>query len=181
MMSHPVALSQCRRWLAAASGDRGGAVLRHGGQREAVMARGLARYGGDRAGAGGARSTGRRCWSQGIEDHAENFTRFHLRGPGGAASAAPRLRAEELSRDKMSLWRLRVEHRPGTLVAALEGLCGGGVDLTKIESRPVPGRRGSTSSTWICGSASRAWRMRRWSALRGHCGMVKELGRYVAA
>src|SRR5260370_30057527 len=42
------------------------------------------------------------------------------------------------SADKMSL-AFAVEHRPGTLVAALERLALAGVDLTKIESRPVPG------------------------------------------
>ena len=40
--------------------------------------------------------------------------------------------------DKMSV-AFAMEHRPGTLVAALERLADAGVDLTKIESRPVPG------------------------------------------
>ena len=40
--------------------------------------------------------------------------------------------------NKMSV-AFAIEHRPGTLVAALERLADAGVNLTKIESRPVPG------------------------------------------
>src|SRR5260370_1447118 len=78
----------------------------------------------------------------GVEDHAENYTRFHLvlreeaGGDDADGSAAV---------DKMSL-AFAIEHRPGTLVAALERLAAAGVDLTKIESRPVPGVRGSMCS-----------------------------------
>ena len=74
-----------------------------------------------------------------------------------------------------------VEHRPGTLVAALQGLAEAGVDLTKIESRPVPGK------PWeyvfyvdfrfdSAGKADAALK-----ALKRESSMVKELGRYRAA
>ena len=82
--------------------------------------------------------------------------------------------------DKMSL-AFAIEHRPGTLVAALERLARAGVDLTKIESRPVPG------SPWEYvfyvdvrfGDAAQA--EAALAALREHCRMVKVLGRYRAA
>jgi prephenate dehydratase len=74
-----------------------------------------------------------------------------------------------------------IEHRPGTLVAALQRLADAGVDLTKIESRPVPG------SPWEYvfyvdvrfETAEKAGAAL--TALREHCRMVKVLGRYRAA
>ena len=112
----------------------------------------------------------------GVEDHAENYTRFHfIRRTDGAGEDGE---AEEAN--KMSL-AFAVEHRPGTLVAALELLAAAGVDLTKIESRPVPG------SPWEYvfyvdirfEDAERA--DAAVAALQAHCRMVKILGRYRAA
>jgi prephenate dehydratase len=174
VMSHPVALSQCRRFLAAHPElevvpfyDTAGSVkhLMEAGLREvAGIAPQLAaeQYGGE-------------VVVSGVEDHAENYTRFHL------------LRREDASggeavdgADKMSL-AFAIEHRPGTLVAALERLARAGVNLTKIESRPVPG------SPWEYvfyvdvrfDSAEKA--EAALDALREHCRMVKVLGRYRAA
>jgi prephenate dehydratase len=82
--------------------------------------------------------------------------------------------------DKMSL-AFAIEHRPGTLVAALERLADAGVNLTKIESRPVPG------SPWeyvfyVDVRFDRAEKAEAaLAALRAHCRMVKVLGRYRAA
>src|SRR6185437_13594895 len=69
-----------------------------------------------------------------VEDHAEDYTRFHLIRRDDAEMDD----REVEKADKMSL-AFAIEHRPGTLVAALERLATAGVDLTKIESRPVPG------------------------------------------
>jgi prephenate dehydratase len=174
VMSHPVALSQCRRFLAAHPElevvpfyDTAGSVkhLMEAGLRDvAGIAPQLAaeEYGGEVVVAG-------------VEDHAENYTRFHLLrredGSGGEAVDGA---------DKMSL-AFAIEHRPGTLVAALERLARAGVNLTKIESRPVPG------SPWEYvfyvdvrfDSAEKAEAALK--ALREHCRMVKVLGRYRAA
>ena len=75
----------------------------------------------------------------GIEDHAENYTRFHLllREPvpaGGRTWGEPG--AEGANKASLAF---SVEHRPGSLVLALEEFARAGVNLTKIESRPVPG------------------------------------------
>src|SRR5580693_5355292 len=77
VLSHPVALSQCRRWLAANTGllatpfyDTAGSVkhLMEGGLRDvAAIAPALA-----------AKEYGAEILVAGIEDHPENFTRFHL-------------------------------------------------------------------------------------------------------
>jgi prephenate dehydratase len=174
VMSHPVALSQCRRFLASHPEwevvpfyDTAGSVKR-------LMGEGLRDVAGI-APALAATEYGAEVVMAGVEDHAENYTRFHLVRRDGAA-------VEEPARDgnKMSL-AFAIEHRPGTLVAALQRLADAGVDLTKIESRPVPG------SPWEYvfyvdvrfDSAEKA--EAALSALREHCRMVKVLGRYRAA
>ncbi len=173
VMSHPVALSQCRRFLAAHPELEVVPFYDTAGSVKHLMAAGLR----DAAGIApelAAKQYGAAVLVPGIEDHAENYTRFHLiRRESDAA-------VEAGAANKMSL-AFAIEHRPGTLVAALEVLARAGVDLTKIESRPVPG------SPWEyvfyvegrfedAGKAEDAL-----AALREHCRMVKVLGRYRAA
>jgi prephenate dehydratase len=116
----------------------------------------------------------------GVEDHAENYTRFHLILREDTQREDARVASVDGAVDKMSV-AFAIEHRPGTLVAALELLADAGVNLTKIESRPVPG------SPWEyvfyvdvrfedVGKADAAV-----AALHQHCRMVKVLGRYRAA
>ena len=76
----------------------------------------------------------------GIEDHAQNYTRFHLLRRELDARAAGFGVANKLT------VAFAVEHRPGTLVRALELLAEAGVNLTKIESRPVPANFAATES-----------------------------------
>jgi prephenate dehydratase len=112
---------------------------------------------------------------EGIEDHAANFTRFHLIVPDSIPIPEDAARA-----NKMSL-AFAIEHRPGTLVAALERLHAANVDLTKIESRPVPGSPWEYVFYVDVRFGSRENADVAVAALRAHCRMVKELGRYVAA
>jgi len=175
VMSHPVALSQCRRFLASHPEFEVVSFYDTAGSVKHLMSDGLR----DVAGLApelAAAEYGAEVLMAGVEDHAENYTRFHLIRRDDA------LRSDELTAtaDKMSL-AFAIEHRPGTLVAALEHLASAGVDLTKIESRPVPG------SPWEYmfyvdirfnepeKAASAV------SSLRDHCRMVKVLGRYPAA
>jgi prephenate dehydratase len=74
-----------------------------------------------------------------------------------------------------------VDHRPGTLVSALQGLAETGLDLTKIESRPVPGCPWEYVFYIDMRYAGEAMAERALSSLRARCSMVKELGRYAAA
>lgn len=176
VLSHPVALSQCRGWLAAHPGvqampfyDTAGAVkhvLATGSRTEAAVAPELA-----------ARIYGGTVLVRGIEDSVENLTRFYLvvredRRFGDAEGEPPA--------DKMSL-AFAIDHRPGTLVRALGSLAAAGVNLSKIESRPVPG------SPWQYifhvdlrfedgEQADRALEL-----LGPETRMMKELGRYRAA
>jgi prephenate dehydratase len=174
VMSHPVALSQCRRFLAAHPEfevvpfyDTAGSVkhLMAAGSRDAAgIAPELA-----------AKVYGAEVLVAGVEDHAENYTRFHLLRRESADAAG---KIDDA--DKMSV-AFAIEHRPGTLVEALQRLADAGVNLTKIESRPVPG------SPWEYvfyvdvrfDTAERA--EAALGALREHCRMVKVLGWYRAA
>jgi prephenate dehydratase len=117
----------------------------------------------------------------GIEDHAQNYTRFHLLRR--SADARPEgLGTEDKPRviNKLSL-AFAVEHRPGTLVAALKRLRDTGVDLTKIESRPVPGRPWEYVFYVDLRFADEAMADAAVRSLAPHCSLVKELGRYAAA
>lgn len=173
VLSHPVALSQCRRYLASLHGVRVMPFYDTAGSVKHVMSNGLRDTAGV-APALAAEEYGAQVLVAGIEDNPENFTRFHLL----VRSDAPAMTIGEPN--KLSL-AFAVDHRPGTLVAALQALAQEGVDLTKIESRPVPG------SPWeyifyvdfrFCNAAQS---QRALEALQNHCRMVKVLGRYVAA
>jgi prephenate dehydratase len=174
VMSHPVALSQCRRFLVAHPEFQVVPFYDTAGSVKHLMADGLR----DAAGVApelAATEYGAEVLVAGVEDHAENYTRFHLILREDAKDAGV-----DGSVNKISV-AFAVEHRPGTLVVALELLAAAGVNLTKIESRPVPG------SPWEyvfyvdvrfedVGKADAAM-----SALKEHCRMVKVLGRYQAA
>jgi prephenate dehydratase len=187
VMSHPVALSQCRRWLAAHPWFEVVNFYDTAGSVKHLMAEEL----DDTAGIApelAARQYGAEVLVAGIEDHAENFTRFHLllREPAlGAGGLLAKLEFEADSvssggANKASL-AFSVVHRPGSLVVALEEFARAGVNLTKIESRPVHGRPWEyvffvdvrfESAAQIDGALAQVAR---------HCQMLKELGRYVAA
>jgi prephenate dehydratase len=172
VLSHPVALSQCRSWLAAHPSLDVVNFYDTAGSVKHLMAEQL----NDTAGIApelAARQYGAEVLIAGIEDHAENFTRFHLLVPEKKWAPAA-------GSNKASL-AFSVEHRPGSLVRALEEFAKAGVNLTKIESRPVPGApweyvffvdlRFDTPAQIDAALAS----------LAAHCHMVHELGRYVAA
>ena len=178
VLSHPVALAQCRRFLAANRQleavpfyDTAGSVKHLMEMQSRTMA-GIApqlaatEYGGE-------------VLLRDLEDNAANFTRFQLICREGDWLHLPE-KFRRADPNKMSV-AFSVEHRPGSLVKALQLLAEAGMDLTRIESRPVPG------SPWEYvfyvefrfGDVARP--ETAMAALRAHCSMVKELGRYAAA
>ena len=175
VLSHPVALSQCRRWLAAhpeilaqPAYDTAGSlkqILLEQRRDAAAIAPVLAAkvYGGD-------------VLVTGLEDHADNFTRFHFVVSGSAGERSTPNRAW----NKMTI-AFAVEHRPGTLVTALQAMAKVGADLTRIESRPVHGRPWEYIFYVDLRFAMPSQADAIVTALAGQCRMVKELGRYVAA
>jgi len=177
VISHPVALSQCRRWLAARPQFDVVNFYDTAGSVKHLMAEGL----DDTAGIApelAARQYGAEVLVAGIEDHAENFTRFHLLLREGEESAAAGVNKAEANKASLAF---SVEHRPGSLVRALEVFAAAGVDLTKIESRPVPGMPWEYVFFVDLRFETEGQIDAALGQLGEHCQMVKELGRYVAA
>jgi prephenate dehydratase len=127
--SHPVALAQCRRFFAehpqleaVVAYDTAGSVrdlLRDGPVTNAAIGSALAAelYGGE-------------ILREGIEDDPQNYTRFLvLAREAGPLEAAT----------KTSLV-FTLKNEPGVLHRALGAFALRGVDLAKIESRPLVGR-----------------------------------------
>lgn len=170
--SHPVALAQCLRFFehhpaieAVPFYDTAGSVkqlmeLRDRSAAAIASSRAADYYGGE-------------ILTAGIEDNAENYTRFLLIR-----------RSEDVHRnpqaDKVSL-AFTVENRPGTLVAALEVFASQGTNLTKIESRPVQGKPWEYVFYVDYQLSTQVRADIALELLRQHCSMVKELGRYRAA
>jgi prephenate dehydratase len=127
--SHPVALAQCERFFAAhpqiqriATEDTAGSVAR-------VMKLGdptRAAIAGSRA----ANIYGGKVLQHNLEDHTENYTRFVLL----TSSATPDSKAGKLS------IVMKLPHKAGALYRALQPFADRGIDLLKIESRPIKGR-----------------------------------------
>lgn len=127
--SHPVALAQCEKFFArhpqimrATSADTAGSVRRvveYGDPTKAAI-------GGKRA----AEIYGGVILEEHLEDHAENYTRFALLGRDAETSARG---------NKISLV-VRLAHRPGALHEALRPFVRRGIDLLKIEGRPIKER-----------------------------------------
>ncbi len=174
VLSHPVALAQCRRFLSALTVTRKARSMPFydtAGSVKHVVAEGLK----DSAGVApelAAEEYGAEVLVRGIEDNEKNYTRFHLLVRSGPY--------EHNGVDKMSV-AFAVEHRPGTLVAALQSLAAAGVDLTQIESRPVPGKPWEYVFYVDLRVADAAMADAAITTLKPHCRMVKELGRYKAA
>lgn len=135
--SHPVALAQCERFLKAHPAlqvDPGGYDTA-GSVKMIMEARDPSRAA--IAGATAAEVYGANILVPGIESHAQNFTRFFV-------LTAPERRGDVTLTgtkpgQKTSIV-LRIANRPGGLYDALSAFAREGVDLTKIESRPIEGR-----------------------------------------
>jgi prephenate dehydratase len=131
--SHPMALAQCERFFSQhprikrlPAEDTAGSVretLARGDKTHAAIA---GKYAADRY-----RGV---IIAEKIQDNAENFTRFVLLQPAQQIENAHSSQAR-----KMSI-AMRLAHRPGSLLSSLEPFARNGVNLLKIESRPIHGR-----------------------------------------
>jgi prephenate dehydratase len=169
VMSHPVALAQCRRFFARHPRVRAVAFYDTAGSVKQVM-EGADRRAGAIASQAAARHYGAEVLEPEIEDNPENYTRFFLVRCAAEADA-------DAAANRMSV-AFSLENRPGSLAAALSELSALGTNLTKIESRPVQGKPWQYVFYVDCQIGSSDDGARALDALRRHCGMVKELGRY---
>jgi prephenate dehydratase len=167
--SHPVALAQCRKFLAAHRQMESCAFYDTAGSVKQVMElrdRQIAGIGS----AAAAKHYGAEILEAGIEDDPENYTRFFLVRRTAEAVTDP-------GANKMSL-AFSLEHRPGSLVSALSAMAFMGLNLTKIESRPVHGKPWEYIFYVDCKIKSTDEAKQAVEALKRHCSMVKELGHY---
>jgi prephenate dehydratase len=167
--SHPVALAQCRHFLAAHPRMEAVPFYDTAGSVKQLMEQRDARAAGI-ASAQAARHYGGEILASDIEDNPENYTRFFLIRKRSMVQV-------EARPDKVSL-AFTVENRPGTLVAALEVFASQGTNLTRIESRPVHGRPWQYVFFADYQLSSPETADAALKLLAGHCSMVKELGRY---
>jgi prephenate dehydratase len=172
--SHPMALAQCERffathpqWKRVPAEDTAGSV------RE-VLSRGdksCAAIAGRRA----AEHYNGVILAESIQDNAENFTRFVLLVPEKEAAAWLSAEARKVS------LAMRLAHRPGALLASLEPFAKHGVNLLKIESRPIHGRPWEYQF-FIDVEASDVARLdQALTDVRTATSELRVLGRYVAA
>lgn len=165
--SHPQGLAQCRRWLAEhlPNAEQVASLSTTAAARVAATDAKLAAISSPLA----AELNGLRVLVAGIQDNAENATRFVVIAP----SDAPRT-----GRDKTSLV-FSTAHSRGALRQALEIFDRAGINLSRIESRPAPARRweyvfltdleGHREDPAIAGALVE---------LERECSMVRVLGSY---
>jgi chorismate mutase/prephenate dehydratase len=126
--SHPQALAQCSAFLEAIGVTAEPAYDTAGSAKlvKEKNLRGAAAIASERA----ASLYGLDVLQRGIEDFPGNFTRFLVVGKNEATRTGT---------DKTSIV-FGTKHVPGSLQKALSELSARGINLTKIESRPIRGR-----------------------------------------
>jgi prephenate dehydratase len=176
--SHPVALAQCRRFFAdhpavapVPAYDTAGSV------RDLMAGRPAAEVGEGKEGAGGAIASslaaelyGGEVLLEGLEDHPENYTRFLI----VAREPAP---ADEASKTSLVFTLPDV---PGSLHRALGAFAERSVNLSKIESRPLPGRPWEYAFYLDVVGDSRSGVAEALAELRGLARELRVLGAYPA-
>lgn len=129
--SHPMALSQCRRFLSSLPD-----TLPEVAPSTAAAARRVAEQNDPRQAAISSRGVARRhgltVLLNDVSDHAQNYTRF--------VTVAPHTRIDRDGRDWRTAIRFVTHHHPGALHDAIEPLRRYGVNMTSLQSRPIPGR-----------------------------------------
>jgi chorismate mutase/prephenate dehydratase len=165
--SHPQGLAQCRHWLAQhlPNAEQVASLSTTAAAREAAHDPHLAAISNALAG----ELNGLIVIREGIQDSAENATRFVVIAKNDA---------QRTGHDKTSLV-FSTAHSRGALRQVLEIFDHAGLNLTRIESRPAPGRRweyvfltdleGHRQDPAIAGALAE---------LEAHCAWARVLGSY---
>ena len=175
VLSHPQASAQCARFIrenlpaaevraAASTADAVRRVSEHEGNWAALGA------------ASAASLYGAAVLRDGIEDEPDNVTRFVWVAPAGTSAEG-----DEPWRTSLVFAELG-DDRPGALVDALQAFSVRGVNLTRIESRPL--RRGLGRYMFFCdleGSGEQEEVAAAIEELRGKAESVRILGSYPVA
>jgi prephenate dehydratase len=175
--SHPVALAQCRRFLAehhlevVPSYDTAGSVkeLMEKGGRDA----------GAIAGETAAEIYGGEILARGIEDHHHNYTRFLLLQTNVVTGFSPSYAGVKPGATFKTTVLFRTPNTPGALFRAIAAFALRDINLSKIESRPIEGRPWEYSFyVDLAGRADDANVARGIDHLREMCEAVRVLGSY---
>ena len=132
--SHPQALAQCDRFLRSLSGKEVVATYDTAGSAKLIRERNLTTTGAiasERA----AAVFGLAILKSGIQDYADNITRFIVVTPGRAATEVIGAHTPNKTTVVFTL-----PNTPGSLFKALSVFALREIDVTKVESRPIPGR-----------------------------------------
>ncbi len=132
--SHPQALAQCDRFLRSCSGVEIVATYDTAGSAKLIRERNLkntAAIASERA----AQVHGLDILRTGIQDYADNITRFLI--VTRPAAIADVLGAREPNKTTVVF---TLPNTPGSLFKALSVFALRDIDVTKVESRPIPGR-----------------------------------------
>jgi prephenate dehydratase len=175
--SHPVALAQCEKFFIAHPEIRRVAARDTAGSVRDVIASGDS----TRAAIGSRHAAelyGGVILAEHLEDDPANFTRFLLLSKADAPQPAVAIQQASW---KISLM-LQLSHKPGSLCEALRVFAKRGINLLKIESRPIAGR------PWeyrfyldLAASRGDAATRAALEELKKHAASVRELGSYRAA
>lgn len=171
VVSHQQSLGQCRHWLAAnlPGVEKVSVSSNAEAARLAAQQQGVAAIAGKTA----AELYSLQVLAEGIEDSADNTTRFLLISRAAGT--------QRTGRDKTSIIFF-VRNEPGTLLRALEPFHRFGVNLTKLESRPS--RKTAWSYSFYVdfdGHVDDAHVQQALQVLKSHALDVKLLGSYPAA
>jgi prephenate dehydratase len=172
VLSHPVALAQCRRFFSEHPRMTPTAFYDTAGSVKHVTSRGD-REEGAIASDQAALAYGGEVLAAGIEDNPANYTRFFLIRDRAHVQSVP-------DPDKVSI-AFTVANRPGTLVAALQVFSEHNTNLCKVESRPVHGQPWQYVFYVDYQVSEPAATSAALDQLRRQCMFVKELGHYRAA
>ncbi|TWT47755.1 prephenate dehydratase [Botrimarina hoheduenensis] len=176
VISKPQALSQCNHWLAEhlpgvettpASSTSEAAALAAADPRIAAIA-------SEQAG----RRHGLEVLAKGIEDQHDNITRFAVIGPQSG---------EKTGDDKTALM-FEIAHEPGSLADAMAIFKRRGLNMTWIESFPIPGSRGAGADGGrylffieLMGHQAEVRVRRAIDSLQKKCVLLRVLGSYARA
>ena len=127
VLSHPVALAQCERFLAA-NGLQPEVSYDTAGSAKLVAERGWTDAAAI-AGKAAAVQYGLKVLQKGVQDESNNYTRF--------LELSTEAAIVRQGRAAMTSLLLALPSRPGSLVHALTILSMRGLNMTKLESRPV--------------------------------------------
>lgn len=176
VLSHPVALAQCRRFLTAQPQIEAVAVYDTAGAAREVAEAGR-RDVAAIAGRAAASRYGLDVLATAVEDRSDNQTRFLVVARPG--SRPPRDAGGPPGRHKTALL-VETENAPGALVRTLLPFSESGINLSKLESRPGPEPWTYRFFMELEVHAEQPAARRALEDVRGRASLVRVLGSYPA-